>query len=73
MTLSAATYLLVVLFALAGGLALGAAITNAQWFFGAANTRMLTSRISHTAARIIYGVAGVAILAMAAHLALHIQ
>ncbi|MDE7024743.1 MAG: hypothetical protein K2O88_02545 [Paramuribaculum sp.] len=67
-----ATWILITLFTIAGTLALGAAITNARWLFGSANARMLTARISRRTSRIIYGIAGMSILAMAVYLALNI-
>lgn len=66
-----ATWLLIALFTLAGILAIGAALTNASWLFGAAGARMLTSSISRRTARLIYGLAGLGILAMAAYMALN--
>lgn len=66
-----ATWLLIALFALAGALAIGAALTNASWLFGATGARMLTARLSRRTARLIYGIAGIGILAMATYMALN--
>lgn len=71
MSLTVASIILVVAFALGGGLALYAALTGARWFFGSPGVRMLAGGMGRKAARVLYGVLGVAILGMSAYMLLH--
>ncbi len=68
----AAACILILIFIACGTLALIAAITDAKWLFGSANARMLTATIKRRTARILYGLAGACIIAMALHMALHL-
>lgn len=67
----AATIILAVIFASGGLTALYAALTGAPWFFSTRSARSLTGRMSPRMARILYGLLGAAILAMALTLLLN--
>lgn len=69
MSLSAAAYVVAAAFAVAGLLSVYVALTGADWFFRSPGVRMLVGRLSRTGARVVYAVAGLAILAMAAAVA----
>lgn len=53
------------LFALAGIVALLAAILNWKWFFEAQNAQLIVRNVGKKRARLFYGVLGVILIAMA--------
>ena len=71
--MKAATLLLAAIFASGGLTAIYAAVTGAPWFFATRSARSLTGRMSQRAARIVYGLLGAGILAMAITLAIHAE
>ncbi len=64
-TITIATCVLCVMFALGGALALWASITNADWFFATSSARSITNTFKRTPARIFYGICGALILVAA--------
>lgn len=68
MSLNAATYLLAAIFAACGVFSLTAGIAGWDWFFRSMNVRMLTGRLSRSAARAVYIVLGMVIIAMAIYM-----
>ena len=62
---------LTVVFSISGLLAVLASLLNWNWFFNTRGARMLVGRYSRRAARIVYCVVGVLILAMVA--AIHLR
>ena len=71
MNLATATHIITAIFALAGLLSLYVALTGAKWFFRSPGVRMLEGSLPLTAARIIYGAIGLAILGMALYIHTH--
>jgi len=69
-SIAAATLVMVAMFAFAGLLAVYVAAVNAEWFFRSQSVRSLTGNSSRRTARIVYGIAGLAILAVSAYMAL---
>lgn len=65
MSLCAATLVLGVVFLSAGALCLFVSVKGSDWFFGNVGVRSVTGRMSRRRARVLYGVIGAAIMAMA--------
>ena len=63
--LDIATAVTTAIFSIAGVLAIGVAVVDADWFFTSANVRAITGRMSRRASRIIYFIIGAAVLGMA--------
>ena len=68
-TLDSLSLILAALFAAGGMLCLYASLRGSRWFFGSPNVRWLSDRMPMWAARSIYALLSLAILAMAAMLA----
>lgn len=68
MKVETATWILVVMMALTGLLALAAAVMGWQWFFNSAGARALTGRMSVGRARLLYGAVGLGATAMSVYL-----
>ena len=68
MSLIAATYLLAAIFAACGIFSLTAGLAGWEWFFRSMNVRMLTGRLSRGAARMVYIILGLVIIAMSVYM-----
>lgn len=73
MSLTTATYILIVAFTAGGMLSVCAALLNWDWFFRSESVRMLTYKLRRPYARILYGLLGMAILAMSAYMFVSIR
>ncbi|MDR0891284.1 MAG: immunity 17 family protein [Mediterranea sp.] len=58
-------YITQAIFALAGSIALLAAVFNWEWFFATRSAKGMTSHVSRTKARLFYGSLGIIIIGMA--------
>ena len=65
MSLYGATVTLASIFMAAGVLCLFVSIKGSEWFFRSSGVRAVTWRMSRRNARLLYGIIGVAIMAMA--------
>lgn len=72
-SIAAATVVMVAMFALAGLLAVYVAAVNADWFFRSQSVRSLTGNCPRITARLVYGIAGLAILAVSAYMVLSLR
>lgn len=68
MSIDTATYILLGLFLLSGGLSLAAAVMNWEWFFTSPSVRAVTGSLPRRRARILYTAIGLAIIAMAIYI-----
>ncbi len=68
MSVTAASFILVGLFALGGVFSIAAGIAGWEWFFRSINVKVLTGKLRRPYARLFYIVLGLAILAMALYL-----
>lgn len=73
MSVVTATYILAAIFAAGGLFSILAAIFGWEWFFASANVRILTGKMSRMAARVLYGLIGVAIISMAVYLCYNVN
>lgn len=58
-------YVMQAIFATMGIVTLLASLANWEWFFTAQNMQFITSRVGRKGARIIYGILGVTLIALA--------
>lgn len=68
MSVIVCTRLCIGLMAVLGLLSIMAALFNWDWFFTTQSARMLTMKLSRGTARIIYGLLGLAIMAMSGYM-----
>lgn len=73
MSLYGATLVLAVIFLAVGALCLFVSLKGCDWFFRSAGVRAFVWRMSRTQARVLYGIIGAAIMAMAVKMLLDLS